>query len=122
MGYDDIDIILSHFLMCLNFILERKSECLLCVLLRNHTLKVVDSTIQYMEVVSTLHCQISTELHGRLSVKGVKCPLYRYMCSPSMAQTIAKASLSVCEYRHSTGDSDLPAYATTLRSCCPGVF
>ena len=55
-------------------------------------------------------------------MKRVKCPPYRYMCSLSMAQTIAKASLSVCEYRRSTGDSDLLAYATTLRSSCPGVF
>ena len=39
-----------------------------------------------------------------------------------MAQTIAKASLSVCEYRNSTGDEGLLAYATTLPSSCPGVF
>ena len=45
---------------------QRGFKHLVCVLLRNHTLEVVYSTIQYLQVVSTSYCQKSTELDGNL--------------------------------------------------------
>lgn len=41
------------------------------------------------------------------------------MCSFSIAQTIARASFSVCEYRRSTDVSALLTYATTRGSSVP---
>ena len=75
MGDEEVVVILCHFLVCLNFILIGMlreeirgvlNTLCVCVLLRNHILEVVYSTIQYLQVVSTSHCQRSTELDGNL--------------------------------------------------------
>lgn len=58
MDDEEADVILSHFLMCLNFSLIGMSReeiwgvlNISYVLLGTRTLEVVDSTVQYMQVV-----------------------------------------------------------------------